>query len=75
MVLDSVELARLQLAFTITFHIIFPAFTIGLSAYIATLLVIRRATGREHFRRLAPTGAASRSRSATWSRRRSPTRP
>ena len=40
--LDPVLLARLQFAFTITFHIIFPAFTIGLSAYIATLL---RASG------------------------------
>ena len=38
--LDPVLLARLQFAFTITFHIIFPAFTIGLSAYIATVLVL-----------------------------------
>ena len=36
--LDPVLLARLQFAFTISFHIIFPSFTIGLSAYIATLL-------------------------------------
>src|SRR4051812_19797014 len=35
--LDAVLLARLQFAFTIIFHIIFPTFTIGLSAYIATL--------------------------------------
>src|SRR3954452_12943546 len=35
--LDAVLLARLQFAFTIIFHIIFPSFTIGLSAYIATL--------------------------------------
>ena len=35
---DPVLLARLQFAFTISFHIIFPSFTIGLSAYIATLL-------------------------------------
>jgi cytochrome d ubiquinol oxidase subunit I len=35
--LDPVMLARLQFAFTIIFHIIFPSFTIGLSAYIATL--------------------------------------
>src|ERR1035438_10931926 len=34
---DPVLLARLQFAFTIIFHIIFPSFTIGLSAYIATL--------------------------------------
>jgi cytochrome d ubiquinol oxidase subunit I len=35
--LDPVMLARLQFAFTIIFHIIFPSFTIGLSAYVATL--------------------------------------
>src|SRR3954453_1151611 len=50
---DPVFLARLQFAFTITFHIIFPAFTIGLSAYIATLLVMWKATGRERYQRLA----------------------
>jgi cytochrome d ubiquinol oxidase subunit I len=53
MELDPVLLARLQFAFTITFHIIFPAFTIGLSAYIATLLVVWVATGRERYQRLA----------------------
>ena len=46
-------LARLQFAFTISFHIIFPAFSIGLSAFIATLLVLWRRTGREHYHRLA----------------------
>src|ERR1700704_5483102 len=51
--LDPVLLARLQFAFTITFHIIFPSFTIGLSAFIATLLVRWLATGREHLHRLA----------------------
>jgi cytochrome d ubiquinol oxidase subunit I len=53
MALDSLLLARLQFAFTISFHIIFPAFTIGLSAFIATLLVLWRRTGHEHFHRLA----------------------
>ena len=50
---DPVLLARLQFAFTITFHIIFPSFTIGLSAFIATLLVRWMTTGREHLHRLA----------------------
>src|SRR5205809_1216476 len=50
---DPVFLARLQFAFTITFHIVFPTLTIGLSAYIATLLVIWRATGRERYQRMA----------------------
>src|SRR5256885_3353908 len=51
--MDALLLSRLQFAFTISFHIIFPAFTIGLSAFIATLLVLWRRTGQEHFHRLA----------------------
>src|SRR5262245_15135604 len=51
--LDPVLLARLQFAFTITFHIIFPSFTIGLSAYIATLMVMWMRTGTPHYHRLA----------------------
>lgn len=50
---DPVLLARLQFAFTIAFHIIFPSFTIGLSAYIATLHVTAWWTGRDHFLRIA----------------------
>jgi cytochrome d ubiquinol oxidase subunit I len=53
MELDAVLLSRLQFAFTIAFHIIFPTFTIGLSAWIATLLVIWRRTGQERYRALA----------------------
>ena len=37
MELSDLLVSRLQFAFTIIFHIIFPTFTIGLSAYIATL--------------------------------------
>ena len=33
----AVDLARLQFAFTVSFHIIFPAFTIGLASYLAVL--------------------------------------
>jgi cytochrome d ubiquinol oxidase subunit I len=51
--LDPVLLARLQFAFTIAFHIIFPSFTIGLSAYIATLEVLWGKTGADRYRRLA----------------------
>ncbi|HLL27943.1 MAG TPA: cytochrome ubiquinol oxidase subunit I [Xanthobacteraceae bacterium] len=50
---DPVLLARLQFAFTISFHIIFPTFTIGLSAYIATLEVMWLWSQREHYHRLA----------------------
>ncbi len=34
---DAYHLARLQFAFTVGFHIIFPAFSIGLAAYLAVL--------------------------------------
>jgi cytochrome bd ubiquinol oxidase subunit I len=51
--LDPLLIARLQFAFTIAFHIIFPAFTIGLSAFIATLLFLWRRTGSDHLHRLA----------------------
>ncbi|MDT8329321.1 MAG: cytochrome ubiquinol oxidase subunit I, partial [Roseovarius sp.] len=30
-------LARMQFAFTVSFHIILPAFTIGLASYLAVL--------------------------------------
>jgi cytochrome bd ubiquinol oxidase subunit I len=50
---DAILLARVQFAFTVAFHIIFPSFTIGLAAFIATLLVRWRLTGREHLYRLA----------------------
>ncbi|MEM6339203.1 MAG: cytochrome ubiquinol oxidase subunit I [Pseudomonadota bacterium] len=35
--LDPVLLARIQFAFTISFHIVFPAFTIGLASWLAVL--------------------------------------
>ena len=47
--LDPVLLARLQFAFTIIFHIIFPTFTIGLSAYIATLGALWVRSGAERY--------------------------
>ena len=51
--LDATMLARIQFAFTVSFHIIFPSFTIGLAAFIATLLVRWRMTGQDHLHRLA----------------------
>ena len=35
--MDPVLLARIQFAFTISFHILFPAFTIGLASWLAVL--------------------------------------
>ncbi|WP_119391218.1 cytochrome ubiquinol oxidase subunit I [Taklimakanibacter lacteus] len=46
---DPVLLARWQFAFTVSFHIIFPAFTIGLASYLAVLEALWLATGRASF--------------------------
>ncbi len=35
--LDSVSLARIQFAFTVSFHILFPSFTIGLASWLSVL--------------------------------------
>ncbi|OTA18802.1 cytochrome d ubiquinol oxidase, subunit II [Xenorhabdus beddingii] len=35
--LNALELARIQFAFTVSFHIIFPAITIGLASFLAVL--------------------------------------
>jgi len=51
--MDPVLLARIQFGFTISFHIIFPSFTIGLAAYIATLLAMWLRTGQERYQLLA----------------------
>lgn len=47
--LDALTLARLQFAFTISFHIIFPAFTIGLASYLAVLESLWVLTRRDVF--------------------------
>src|SRR5215831_6866331 len=44
---DAVELARAQFAFTMSFHIVFPAFSIGLASYLAVLEALWLATGRD----------------------------
>jgi cytochrome d ubiquinol oxidase subunit I len=50
--LDPVILSRIQLAFVVSFHIIFPAFTIGLAAWLATIDGMRLATGKPIYRRV-----------------------
>src|SRR6201993_2618106 len=47
--LDPVVLARAQFAFTMSFHIVFPAFSIGLASYLAVLEALWLWTGREVF--------------------------
>ena len=49
---DVVFLSRLQFAFTIAFHIIFPSFTIGLASYLAVLEALWLKTGKAVFRNL-----------------------
>jgi cytochrome bd-type quinol oxidase subunit 1 len=92
---DALLLARIQFAFTVSFHFLFPAFTIGLASYLAVLEALWLKTGKPLYLDLfrywvkvfavtspwascrgsccptssAPTGAASRSWSATWSDR------
>lgn len=46
-------LSRIQFAFTISFHIIFPAFTIGLAAWLTFLEGCGLITGRQIYRRLS----------------------
>ena len=45
--LEALDLARLQFAFTVSFHITFPAFTIGLASYLAVLEALWLKTGRD----------------------------
>lgn len=44
---DAVLLARIQFAFTIAFHIIFPALSIGLASFLAVLEGLWLYTGKE----------------------------
>jgi cytochrome d ubiquinol oxidase subunit I len=50
--LDALLLARIQFGFTISFHIIFPAITIGLASYLAVLEACLLRTNKEVFREL-----------------------
>ena len=50
--LDPLLLSRIQFGFVIAFHIIFPAFTIGLAAWLATIEGMRLATGDPVYRRV-----------------------
>lgn len=49
---DALILSRLQFAFTIAFHIIFPSFTIGLASYLAVLEGLWLTTKNETFKSL-----------------------
>jgi cytochrome d ubiquinol oxidase subunit I len=49
---SALLLSRIQFAFTVSFHIIFPAFTVGLAAWLALLEALSLSTGRPVYRRL-----------------------
>jgi cytochrome d ubiquinol oxidase subunit I len=48
----AILLSRLQFAFTISFHIIFPSLSIGLAAWLSVLEALRLATHRPVYRSL-----------------------
>jgi len=50
--LDAFHLARLQFAFTVSFHIVFPAISIGLASFLAVLEGLWLKTGKEVYRDL-----------------------
>ena len=51
-IFDPVVLARIQFAFTITFHIIFPSFTIGLASWLAVVEWRYLKTGKEIYQEI-----------------------
>jgi cytochrome d ubiquinol oxidase subunit I len=53
MSLDPVILSRLQFVWVIAWHILLPAFTVGLASYIAVLEALQFATGRPIYLRLS----------------------
>ena len=50
---DAVLLSRFQFAWVIAFHILLPAFTVGLSCFIATLELLWWISARDVYRRLS----------------------
>lgn len=50
--LSALELARIQFAFTVSFHIIFPAITIGLASFLAVLEGMWLKTRNEDYKKL-----------------------
>jgi hypothetical protein len=50
MEITALLLSRLQFAFTVSFHIIFPSFTIGLAAWLTVLEALHLASGQPTYR-------------------------
>ncbi|TDG04024.1 cytochrome ubiquinol oxidase subunit I [Paraburkholderia guartelaensis] len=49
---NALDLSRLQFAFTVSFHIMFPALSIGLASYLAVLEGCYLKTGKPHYKEL-----------------------
>ena len=49
---SAFDLSRIQFAFTVSFHIIFPAFSIGLASFLAVLEGAWLRTGKDHYKAL-----------------------
>ena len=52
MMLDPVLLSRLQFAFTVSFHIVFPTMSIGLAAFLVLVEYLYLKTGDELYERI-----------------------
>ncbi len=49
---SALDLARVQFAFTVSFHIVFPALSIGLASFIAVLEYRWLKTGKAYYKSL-----------------------
>jgi cytochrome d ubiquinol oxidase subunit I len=52
MMLSALMLARMQFAFTVSFHFVFPSITIGLASYLLVLELLWLKTGRDVYLQL-----------------------
>ena len=50
--MDALLLSRIQFAFTVGFHILWPAFTIGIASFVACLSFLTWRTGDPVYRAL-----------------------
>src|SRR5271168_1966077 len=49
---SATDLSRIQFAFTVSFHIVFPALSIGLASFLAVLEGAWIRTGKQHYKDL-----------------------
>lgn len=47
--MEALDLARLQFAFTVSMHIIFPSFSVGLASFLAVLEFLWLRTGKQRY--------------------------